>query len=325
MAFLATELSDKINGYLSEMPYMREPKGLYAPIEYVLSLGGKRIRPVLMLLAYNMYKEDVDCILPQAAGIETYHNYTLLHDDLMDKADMRCNKPTVHKVWDDNTAILSGDAMLVLAYRLMADCQEKYLKRVMDIFTQTALEICEGQQWDMEFETRTDVTVPEYIEMIRLKTSVLLSAALKIGAVLGDASEEDARKLYDFGIQMGLAFQLQDDYLDVYGDPKVFGKNIGGDILCNKKTFMLINALALGNPRQKEELDRWISCAEYCPEEKIKAVTGIYNEIGIDKICDEKSNEYYAKGLALLDGVSLPAERKEELKSFVCRLMNRKV
>ena len=276
MAFLATELSDKINGYLSEMPYMREPKGLYAPIEYVLSLGGKRIRPVLMLLAYNMYKEDVDCILPQAAGIETYHNYTLLHDDLMDKADMRRNKPTVHKVWDDNTAILSGDAMLVLAYRLMADCQEKYLKRVMDIFTQTALEICEGQQWDMEFETRTDVTVPEYIEMIRLKTSVLLSAALKIGAVLGDASEEDARKLYDFGIQMGLAFQLQDDYLDVYGDPKVFGKNIGGDILCNKKTFMLINALALGNPRQKEELDRWISCAEYCPEEKIKAVTGIY-------------------------------------------------
>ena len=146
MAFLATELSDKINGYLSEMPYMREPKGLYAPIEYVLSLGGKRIRPVLMLLAYNMYKEDVDCILPQAAGIETYHNYTLLHDDLMDKADMRRNKPTVHKVWDDNTAILSGDAMLVLAYRLMADCQEKYLKRVMDIFTQTALEICEGQQ-----------------------------------------------------------------------------------------------------------------------------------------------------------------------------------
>ena len=177
----------------------------------------------------------------------------------------------------------------------------------------------------LEFETRTDVTVPEYIEMIRLKTSVLLSAALKIGAVLGDASEEDARKLYDFGIQMGLAFQLQDDYLDVYGDPKVFGKNIGGDILCNKKTFMLINALALGNPRQKEELDRWISCAEYCPEEKIKAVTGIYNEIGIDKICDEKINEYYAKGLALLDGVSLPAERKEELKSFVCRLMNRKV
>lgn len=325
MAFLATELLDKVNVYLSEMAYMREPKGLYAPIEYVLSLGGKRIRPVLMLLAYNLYKEDVERILPQAAGIETYHNYTLLHDDLMDRADMRRNKPTVHKVWDDNTAILSGDAMLVLAYRLMAECPEDCLKRVMDVFTQTALEICEGQQWDMEFETRDDVTVAEYIEMIRLKTSVLLSAALKIGAVLGGASEEDARKLYDFGIQMGLAFQLQDDYLDVYGDPKVFGKNIGGDILCNKKTFMLINALNLANPQQKEELNRWISCADCCPEEKIKAVTGLYNEIGIGGICDGKISEYYSKGLSLLDEVDLPAERKEELKSFVCRLMDRKV
>lgn len=217
------------------MPYMRDPKGLYAPIEYVLSLGGKRIRPVLMLLSYQLYKENVDDILSQAAGIETYHNYTLLHDDLMDRADMRRNKPTVHKVWDENTAILSGDAMLVLAYRLMNNCPDSYLKQVMDIFSQTALEICEGQQWDMEFETRSDVTVSEYIEMIRLKTSVLLSAALKIGAVLGDASEEDAQKLYDFGIKMGLAFQLQDDFLDVYGNPKVFGKNIGGDILCNKK------------------------------------------------------------------------------------------
>jgi hypothetical protein len=170
------------------MPYVREPKGLYAPIEYVLSLGGKRIRPVLMLLSYQLYKENVDDILPQAAGIETYHNYTLLHDDLMDCADMRRNKPTVHKVWDENTAILSGDAMLVLAYRLMNNCPERYLKQVMDIFSQTALEICEGQQWDMEFETRNDVTVPEYMEMIRLKTSVLLSAALKIGAVLGNSN-----------------------------------------------------------------------------------------------------------------------------------------
>ena len=187
MAFSADQLLEKVNTYLATMPYVREPKGLYAPIEYVLSLGGKRIRPVLMLLSYQLYKENVDDILPQAAGIETYHNYTLLHDDLMDCADMRRNKPTVHKVWDENTAILSGDAMLVLAYRLMNNCPERYLKQVMDIFSQTALEICEGQQWDMEFETRNDVTVPEYMEMIRLKTSVLLSAALKIGAVLGAA------------------------------------------------------------------------------------------------------------------------------------------
>ena len=325
MAFSAAQLSDKINAYLDTMPYMREPKGLYTPIEYTLSVGGKRLRPVLMLLAYQLYKEDVDAILSQAAGIETYHNRTLLHDDLMDRADMRRGKPTVHNVWNDNTAVLSGDAMLILAYRLMQDCPEAYLKTVIHLFTRTTLEICEGQQWDVEFERRDDVTVPEYIEMIRLKTSVLLAASLQIGAVMGDAPADDAQKLYDFGIKMGLAFQLQDDYLDVYGDPKVFGKNIGGDILCNKKTFMLITALTLADERQKAELERWIAITDSCPEEKIKAVTALYNEIGIGRICKEKINAYYAEGLALLESVALPAEKKEELKGFVCCLINRKV
>lgn len=325
MTFSAAQLLDKVNNYLSAMPYMREPRGLYTPIEYVLSLGGKRIRPLLMLLAYNLYKENVDAILSQAAGIETYHNYTLLHDDLMDKADMRRNKPTVHKIWNDNTAILSGDAMLVLAYRLMADCPEKYLKPIMDVFTQTALEICEGQQWDVEFETRNDVTVDEYIEMIRLKTSVLLAAALKIGAVMGDALPEDTQKLYDFGIKMGLAFQLQDDFLDVYGDPEVFGKNIGGDILCNKKTFMLITALSLADSRQKVALEDWITRPDFCPQEKIKAVTELYDQIGIGRICEEKINEYYAEGLSLLESIVLPTETKAELKTFVWHLINRKV
>lgn len=325
MAFSAAQLLDKVNNYLSTMPYMREPRGLYNPIEYALSLGGKRIRPLLMLLAYNLYKEDVDSIMSQAAGIETYHNCTLLHDDLMDKADMRRNKPTVHKVWNDNAAILSGDAMLVLAYRLMEDCPAKYLKKVMDVFTQTVLEICEGQQWDMEFETRNDVTAVEYIEMIRLKTSVLLAAALKIGALMGDAVPEDAQKLYDFGIKMGLAFQLQDDFLDVYGNPDVFGKNIGGDILCNKKTFMLINALSLADSRQKVTLEEWISRTDFCPQEKIKAVTELYDQIGIGRICEEKINKYYAEGLSLLESVAVPAESKAALKAFVCGLMNRKV
>lgn len=325
MTIAATQLLGKVNDYLKTMPYMREPKGLYTPIEYVLSLGGKRIRPVLMLLAYNLYKEDVDRILPQAAGIETYHNYTLLHDDLMDRADMRRNKPTVHKVWDDNTAILSGDAMLVLAYRLMADCEATYLKQVMDIFTRTAMEICEGQQWDVEFERRNDVTVPQYIEMIRLKTSVLLSAALEIGAVMGGASPEETKKLYDFGIRMGLAFQLQDDYLDVYGNPEVFGKNIGGDILCNKKTFMLITALTLANAEQKQVLEHWLAATDCCPEEKIQAVTAVYDCIGIGNICQEQINRYYEEGLTLLEGVNLPQERKAELRNFVCRLMNRNV
>lgn len=325
MAFSADQLLDKVNAYLADMNYVREPKGLYAPIKYVLSLGGKRIRPVLMLLSYQLYRDNVDAILSQAAGIEIYHNYTLLHDDLMDRADIRRNKPTVHKVWDDNTAILSGDAMLVLAYRLMGDCSAGCLKQVMDIFDQTALEICEGQQWDIEFESRNDVTVSEYIEMIRLKTSVLLSAALKIGAVLGGASEDDAQKLYDFGIRMGLAFQLQDDLLDVYGDSNVFGKNIGGDILCNKKTFMLINALALADKRQQNELTKWMTCADFRPEEKIKAVTAIYNEIGIGEICEDKINAYYAEGLSLLESLNISSDKKEELKHFVCGLMNRKL
>ena len=323
--YSASQLLDKINNYLQEMPYSRPPKGLYDPIEYELSLGGKRIRPVLMLMAYNLYKEDVESILPQAAGLETYHNHTLLHDDVMDKAEMRRNKPTVHRVWNENTAILSGDAMLILAYRLMADCAADKLKEVLAIFTRTTMEICEGQQWDMEFETRMDVSVDEYIEMIRLKTSVLLAAALKIGAYLAGASVEDANKLYDFGISMGLAFQLQDDWLDVYGDPMVFGKNIGGDIMCNKKTYMLITALSQAGKEHHKELQRWISAVDANPSEKIAAVTHIYNVMEIGKQCMDKSDEYYAKGLSILESVSLPADRKEGLKQFVCSLMNRKV
>ena len=323
--YSASQLLDKINAYLENMPYSRPPKGLYDPIQYELSLGGKRIRPVLMLMAYNLYKEDVDSILSQAAGLETYHNHTLLHDDVMDKADMRRNKPTVHRVWNENAAILSGDAMLILAYRLMADCPTDKLKGVLDVFTQTTMEICEGQQWDMEFETRMDVSVDEYIEMIRLKTSVLLAAALKIGACLAGASIEDAEKLYDFGVSMGLAFQLQDDWLDVYGDPNVFGKDIGGDILSNKKTYMLITALNQADDKQSKELQRWISATDAEPADKITAVTHIYNEMRIGDQCMAMADSYYAEGLALLDGISLPAERKEMLKQFVCSLMNRKV
>lgn len=325
MSYTAQQLLDKVNAYLEKMPYARPPQGLYEPIAYELSLGGKRVRPVLMLMAYNMYKEDVDTILPQAAGLETYHNHTLLHDDLMDRANMRRGKPTVHNLWDENTAILSGDAMLILAYRLMAQCPEGQLSEVLGIFTETTMEICEGQQWDMEFETRMDVRVDEYIEMIRLKTSVLLAAALKIGACLADAPKEDARKLYDFGVKMGLAFQLQDDWLDVYGDPKLFGKNIGGDILCNKKTYMLITALEKADEAQREELERWLGASDFVPEEKIAAVTALYDAIGVGAWCQEKSDAYYAEGLAVLDEVALPEERKTVLKEFACSLMNRKV
>lgn len=323
--YTASQLLDKINAYLEQMPYMRPPKGLYEPIAYELSLGGKRIRPVLMLMAYNIYKEDVERILPQAAGLETYHNHTLLHDDVMDKADMRRNKPTVHNVWNDNTAILSGDAMLILAYRLMAEGLTDRLAKVMHVFTETTMEICEGQQWDMEFENRMDVKVDEYIEMIRLKTSVLLAAALKIGACLAGAPAEEAQKLYDFGVKMGLAFQLQDDWLDVYGDPKVFGKNIGGDILCNKKTYMLITALEQADEDQRKELERWLTATDFIPAEKISAVTALYNNIGVGKRCEEMVEAYYSDGLAVLDSIALPEERKQALKDFACSLMNRKV
>ena len=323
--YTASQLLDKINAYLEQMPYMRPPKGLYEPIAYELSLGGKRIRPVLMLMAYNIYKEDVERILPQAAGLETYHNHTLLHDDVMDKADMRRNKPTVHNVWNDNTAILSGDAMLILAYRLMAEGLSDRLAEVMHIFTETTMEICEGQQWDMEFESRMDVKVDEYIEMIRLKTSVLLAAALKIGACLAGAPAEEAQKLYDFGVKMGLAFQLQDDWLDVYGDPKVFGKNIGGDILCNKKTYMLITALEQADEDQRKELERWLTATDFIPAEKISAVTALYNNIGVGKRCEEMVEAYYSDGLALLESIAIPEERKQALKDFACSLMNRKM
>jgi geranylgeranyl diphosphate synthase type II len=323
--YTASQLLDKVNDYLKNMPYARPPQGLYEPIAYELSLGGKRIRPVLMLMAYNLYQDNVDAILSQAAGLETYHNHTLLHDDVMDKADMRRNKPTVHNVWNENTAILSGDAMLILAYRLMADCPKDKLADVLRVFTETTMEICEGQQWDMEFETRMDVKVEEYIEMIRLKTSVLLAAALKIGAMLGGASDEDAQKLYDFGVKIGLAFQLQDDWLDVYGDPKVFGKNIGGDILCNKKTYMLITALEEANEEQRAALEGWLTAHDYVPAEKIAAVTALYNEIGVGKRCQEKAEALNAEGFGILDSINLPEERKAVLREYACSMLNRNV
>lgn len=324
--FTTKELLEKVNRYIADWDYSREPKGLYEPIRYVLSLGGKRIRPVLMLMAYNLYKEEVDSVLPVAVGLETYHNYTLLHDDLMDKADMRRNKPTVHKVWNENTAILSGDTMLVLAYQQMCRIDNPVLlKKVLDIFTEMALEIGEGQQYDMEFETRDDVTEEEYIEMIRLKTSVLLASALKIGALLGGASDKEACLLYNYGVQVGLAFQLQDDYLDVYGDPAVFGKKIGGDILCNKKTYMLINALLLADDRQRAELKRWIDAREYEPQEKIQAVTALYDQIGIRELCDKKITAYFEKAGECLNALEVDDCRKQMLREFIGSLIHRNV
>lgn len=319
----ADEILKMVNEFLDHLSYDRKPESLYEPIKYVLSMGGKRIRPTLMLLAYNLYKENPEDILMNACALETYHNYTLLHDDLMDNADMRRGHLTVHKKWNDNTAILSGDSMLVLAFQRMMQCDTKHLKDILDLFTVTALEIGEGQQYDMEFETRNDVKEEEYIEMIRLKTSVLLACALKIGAILADASAEDAENLYKFGEQIGLAFQLQDDYLDVYGDSKVFGKEIGGDITSNKKTYMLINAFNKANDAQREELTRWVSARDFDRNEKVNAVTHLYNEIGIDQLAQDKIAYYFAQSKKFLDAVNVPEEKKEELRKYAQKMMKR--
>ena len=319
----SSEILKLVNDFLAQLPYERKPKSLYEPVEYVLSIGGKRIRPVLTLMGYNLWKEDPERILMPAVGLETYHNYTLLHDDLMDNADMRRGYPTVHRKWDANKAILSGDSMLVLAYQRMQQVPADKLPAVLELFTETALEIGEGQEYDMTFETRNDVTENEYIEMIRLKTSVLLACALKTGALLADAPQEDADRLYRVGEQVGLAFQLQDDLLDVYGDPKVFGKAIGGDITSNKKTYMLINAYNRANDEQRKELEHWIGAKEFNRQEKVAAVTRLYDEIGIRQLCEDKINYYFQQASQTLSEVNVPEERKAQLRQYMDELLHR--
>ena len=318
---------EKINNYISNLPLGKEPQGLYAPIKYVMSLGGKRVRPSLMLLAYKLWKDDEDKILPQAVALEMYHNFTLLHDDVMDNADMRRGCPTVHKKWDVNTAILSGDEMLCLAFSMMhensAIRDSAILSKVFECFARTTSEINEGQQYDIDFESRTDVSEDEYIEMIRLKTSVLLACATKIGALLADAPSEDVARLYRFGEALGLSFQLQDDYLDVYGDPATFGKNIGGDILANKKTFMLINAMQRATGEDKASLMGWIEKEAPNPQEKIQAVTSIYNKLEIDKLALQKIESYYNEAITALNEINVPEERKASLRAYADMMLKR--
>jgi geranylgeranyl diphosphate synthase type II len=314
-----------VNEHIERLDYAREPMNLYNPVKYILSLGGKRIRPVMMLMAYNMYREDVDKILDPALALEIYHNFTLLHDDLMDNADVRRGKPTVHKRWDANTAILSGDVMLSLADVYMSRVDDEYFRKVITTFHRTSIEIAEGQQYDMDFETRSDVTEAEYVEMIRLKTSVLLACALKIGAILGGASEDDATHLYRLGECIGLAFQLRDDYLDVYGDPKVFGKKNGGDILCNKKTYLYINALRLADKEQRAVLDYWASATDFVPEEKVAAVTEIYNQLRLAEMSRAIEEQYYSLAKAELEALSVSEENKQVLREFMAALMDRDV
>lgn len=316
------QITDKVNLAISEIEYNKEPHNLYDPIRYILSIGGKRIRPALMLMGYNLYKEDIDSIMMNAIALETYHNFTLLHDDLMDKSDMRRGNPTVHKKWDENTAILSGDTMLIMAYKLFNQGMSNPI--ATNAFIEATEGVCEGQQYDIDFEKRCDVQEEEYMEMIRMKTSLLLGYALKIGAILGGADEEDIHNLYTFGEKMGLAYQLQDDWLDVYGDTKHFQKKLGADIVDNKKTMLMITAYKLANDEQKKELDKWIHSSDFNPEEKIATVTHIYNILDVSRLIQSMIEEQFAISLQSLDKIKVAEEKKAELKRFALKLMGRK-
>lgn len=308
-----------INNAIASIEYSQSPFGLYAPVKYQLDMGGKRVRPLLTVMACDMFGGDIEEAISPALGLEIFHNFTLLHDDVMDKADIRRGRPTVHKAWNENTAILSGDAMQIIATQKVCEAPLRVLKEVLDLYNTTALEICEGQQFDMEFETREDVTREEYIEMIRLKTAVLIGCALKMGAIIAGATPSQADAMYKFGENIGLAFQLQDDYLDVYGDAETFGKKIGGDILNNKKTYMLISALSMAEGATKERLQALL--AGKADDEKIAQVTAIYGELGIDKIAREKIAEYSQKALAYLNEIP----NNGELMKFANSLTERKL
>ena len=299
------------------------PQGLYLPVDYSLEMGGKRVRPLLLLLSFNLFSDKIENALPAALAIEVFHNFTLLHDDIMDKADVRRNRPTVHKQFSENNAILSGDAMAFLAYRYLLTSKMENQSEVLELFTRTAIEVCEGQQLDMEFENRTDVTETDYIEMIRLKTAVLLACSLKAGALIANAGEKIASELYDFGINLGLAFQLQDDLLDSFGEQETFGKMIGGDIVANKKTFLLINALEHADEFSKTELLDWIQKTDFNQPEKINAVLGVYNRLNIKELTQKKIDSYFNTCSAIFEKLEIETSKKECLKNLSNKMMHR--
>lgn len=300
-----------------------QPLTLFDPARYILSMGGKRLRPLLTLMAADLFGKEADAVLNPAIAIEIFHNFSLLHDDLMDKAEMRRGNPTVHHKWDANTAILSGDAMVIKSYQYIAKVPLPLLPEVLELFSTAAMRICKGQQFDMDFEKRMDVSESEYLEMIRLKTAVLIGSALKIGAVIAGAAPTDADYLYDYGINIGLAFQLKDDLLDVYGDPKTFGKKIGGDILCNKKTFLLIKALKHSDKTQRDALMHWLTVTDYDPETKIAFVKNIYDALNLRIITGNLIEKYYLASLDCLSAINVPDDRKKDLIDLSENLMYR--
>ncbi|KYG82425.1 polyprenyl synthetase family protein [Roseivirga echinicomitans] len=316
------ELVQLINKRLEERNYGSEPKELYDPIRYIMSLGGKRMRPLLVLLAYKLFKDDPETVVDQALAVEVFHNFTLVHDDIMDNAPLRRGKATVHEKWDANTAILSGDVMMVKAYDMLLDAPSN-LKQIVRDFNACAAGVCEGQQLDMNFETLATVDESAYINMIRLKTAVLLGFSLKLGAMLAQSSKEDAELLYDFGVSIGIGFQLKDDLLDVYGDQTKFGKQVGGDIISNKKTFLLLKALELANEDQRKQLDYWLGLETFDAVAKVEVVRAIYDAIGIEALTKAKMNEYFDHGFSDLEQLGIEEEKRTSLKRFAEYLIDR--
>lgn len=311
--------------YLEKQKIEKEPNNLYEPIAYILQLGGKRLRPVLTLMSTAIFDGDYKKALPAALAVEVFHNFSLIHDDIMDDAPLRRGNSTVHEKWNINTGILSGDAMLILAYQHFEQYEPSVFKALAKLFSKTALEVCEGQQYDVDFETRDDVTIPEYLKMIGYKTAVLVAAAMKMGAIIAETSEENANLIYDFGYNLGLAFQLQDDYLDAFGNPETFGKQVGGDIIENKKTYLYLKAIAFSKPQEKEQLLHYFSIHPVDNSTKINAVKEIFNSTGASEATQKSIQDFTLKAFETLDKMNISEDKKAVLKSFGENLMGRNV
>lgn len=322
-----SEYQQLIEQALKDKHYGTNPKELYEPVRYIMSLGGKRLRPVLVCLGCDFFGEPFEKAMHAALAVEIFHNFTLVHDDLMDNAPLRRNQQTVHEKWNGNTAILAGDAMVVAAYQELNKLDVKYLPLLISVFSQTALQVCEGQQLDMNYEKVQKVSIQQYLKMIELKTAVLVGASLKMGAIIGNAREEDANSLYEFGKHIGIAFQLQDDILDVYADEKKFGKQKGGDIIANKKTYLLLKAIEMaeGNRYMKEELHQWINAPSFDAAEKVEAVTNIYNFLNIKELARNEMKKHYDTALGCLNNIPVSEQKKQVFIDFADSLMVREM
>lgn len=320
-----SEYQSFISNHFSAISIEREPKNLYEPIAYILSLGGKRMRPVLTLMTAEIFNSDYKKALAAATAVEVFHNFSLIHDDIMDDAPLRRGNETVHEKWDVNTGILSGDAMLILAYQYFEQYEPKIFQSLAKLFSKTALEVCEGQQWDVDFEQRDDVSIPEYLKMIEYKTAVLVGAAMKMGAIVAETSEENANLIYDFGLNLGIAFQLQDDYLDAFGDPETFGKQVGGDIIENKKTYLYLKALEFSKKEEKEQLLHLFSIQPNDNTDKVASVKEIFNRSGASEATQEAIKNYTFKAFERLEQMDIDTQKKTILKTFGENLMRRNV